>query len=58
MLDARDLSGVEGNGDRFVEAGSYTLTLGEGQPGTTAPQSEQIFHIVRKTETAGVETPT
>jgi beta-glucosidase len=35
-LTPRDLSEVNVNGDRLVVAGSYTLHLGGGQPGTDA----------------------
>jgi beta-glucosidase len=44
-LDARDLSGVDGNGDRVVAAGSYRISVGAGQPGTGAPQAEAEFAI-------------
>ena len=44
-LDARDLSGVNGNGDRVVAAGSYRISVGGGQPGTGAPQAEAEFAI-------------
>ena len=44
-LDARDLSGVNGNGDRVVVAGSYSISVGGGQPGTGVPQVEAEFAI-------------
>jgi beta-glucosidase len=37
-LDARDLSMVDLTGDRLVAAGDYTISVGGGQPGTSAPQ--------------------
>lgn len=39
-LEARDLSGVNANGDRVIAAGSYRISVGGGQPGTGAPQAE------------------
>ncbi len=44
-LDARDLSEVNGNGDRVVAAGSYRISVGGGQPGTGAPQAEAELAI-------------
>lgn len=44
-LDKRDLSMVEENGNRIVAPGSYTLTVGGGQPGTSAPTAEAAFTI-------------
>ena len=44
-LDARDLSGVDSNGDRIVAPGSYRVAVGGGQPGTSAPQAEAEFSI-------------
>ncbi len=44
-LDARDLSGVDSNGDRIVAAGSYRISVGGGQPGTAASQTEAEFAI-------------
>jgi beta-glucosidase len=38
-LDPRDLSFVNEAGDRLVAAGTYSVSLGGGQPGTTAPQA-------------------
>jgi len=39
-LSPRDLSLVNIEGDRMVAAGKYTLTIGGGQPGTSAPTVE------------------
>jgi beta-glucosidase len=44
-LDARDLSGVNSNGDRVVAAGAYRISVGGGQPGTGAPLAEAEFAI-------------
>ena len=44
-LDARDLSMVDLAGDRLVAAGAYRLSVGGGQPGTSAPQAEAEFRI-------------
>ena len=44
-LDARDLSGVNSQGDRIVAAGSYRLYVGGGQPGTAAPGADAEFSI-------------
>ncbi|HEX3353068.1 MAG TPA: glycoside hydrolase family 3 C-terminal domain-containing protein [Terriglobales bacterium] len=44
-LDARDLSQVNSNGDRVVEAGAYRVTVGGGQPGTAASQTDAEFTI-------------
>ena len=44
-LDARDLSGVNSNGDRIVAAGAHRLYVGGGQPGTEAPSVEAEFSI-------------
>jgi beta-glucosidase len=44
-LDARDLSQVNEKGDRIVAQGSYSLSLGGGQPGTSAPGVEMQFSI-------------
>ncbi|MGB8987626.1 MAG: fibronectin type III-like domain-contianing protein, partial [Candidatus Sulfotelmatobacter sp.] len=48
VLDARDLSEVDDNGDRIVTAGAYRITVGGGQPGTAAPQAEAEFKIKGK----------
>ncbi len=44
-LKARDLSHVNEAGDRIVAPGSYTLSIGGGQPGTAAPVAEAAFTI-------------
>jgi len=45
ILNARDLSEVNADGDRIVAAGAYGITVGGGQPGTTAPQAEAEFAV-------------
>jgi beta-glucosidase len=47
-LDARDLSGVNSQGDRIVAAGAYRLSIGGGQPGTVAPGVEAEFSITNE----------
>jgi beta-glucosidase len=44
-LDARDLSEVDGKGDRIVASGEYRVTVGGGQPGGGAPQAAAGFRI-------------
>jgi beta-glucosidase len=44
-LGPRDLSQVNENGNRIVAQGSYRISVGGGQPGTTAPQAEAEFRI-------------
>jgi beta-glucosidase len=44
-LDARDLSEVNEKGDRIVADGLYHLSVGGGQPGTSAPLAEAEFRI-------------
>src|SRR5262249_39365974 len=44
-LGSRDLSMVNESGDRTVAEGSYTLSIGGGQPGTAAPMAEAKFSI-------------
>jgi beta-glucosidase len=44
-LDVRDLSGVNPKGDRIVAKGSYRISVGGGQPGTSAPRAEAKFRI-------------
>jgi beta-glucosidase len=44
-LNPRDLSYVNENGDRLIAPGSYTLSIGGGQPGTAAPVVESGFII-------------
>jgi beta-glucosidase len=48
VLDARDLSEVDGKGNRIVASGAYRVTVGGGQPGTAAPQAEVEFKIKGK----------
>jgi beta-glucosidase len=45
VLDPRDLSEVNEKGDRIVAEGSYRISVGGGQPGTSAPQAETEFTI-------------
>ena len=47
-LDARDLSGVNSQGDRNVAAGAYRLYIGGGQPGTAAPGLEAEFSVTNE----------
>jgi beta-glucosidase len=44
-LDARNLSMVNAKGDRLVAKGTYRISVGGGQPGTSAPQVEEEFKI-------------
>jgi beta-glucosidase len=44
-LDPRGLSAADSNGDRMVSAGTYTVSVGGGQPGTGAPQAKAEFSI-------------
>jgi beta-glucosidase len=44
-LALRDLSYVNEAGDRLVAAGDYVITVGGGQPGTSAPQAEAHLTI-------------
>jgi beta-glucosidase len=44
-LDGRDLSEVDKKGDRVVAKGSYRISMGGGQPETSAPQAEAEFRI-------------
>ncbi len=44
-LQPRDLSYVNEAGDRFISSGDYVVTVGGGQPGTTAAQVESRFSI-------------
>ena len=50
-LNPRDLSMVDESGARVIADGGYTVTVGGGQPGTSAPQTEAKFSI------AGESTP-
>jgi beta-glucosidase len=45
VLDPRDLSHVNQVGDRMIAPGSYSLSIGGGQPGTGAPVAEASFTI-------------
>ncbi len=47
-LNPRDLSMVDEAGNRIVAPGSYTLSVGGGQPGTSAPVAEAAFTINSK----------
>jgi len=44
-LGSRDLSTVNEAGDRVVAAGQYHISVGGGQPGTSAPLAESSFTI-------------
>jgi beta-glucosidase len=44
-LGPRDLSSVTDAGDRVVAAGNYTISIGEGQPGTIAPTAIGSFTV-------------
>jgi beta-glucosidase len=44
-LNARDLSLVDLAGTRWDAAGDYTVTVGGGQPGTSAPMADAHFWI-------------
>jgi beta-glucosidase len=44
-LRPRDLSYVNEAGDRIIAPGSYTLSIGRGQPGTAAPVLETRLAI-------------
>jgi beta-glucosidase len=44
-LNARDLSEVNEKGDRVVAPGAYSITVGGGQPGTTASQGRAELSI-------------
>ncbi len=45
VLNARDLSEVNEKGDRVVAPGAYSITVGGGQPGTTASQERAELTI-------------
>jgi beta-glucosidase len=49
-LNSRDLSYVNENGDRIIAPGSYSLSIGGGQPGTAAPVVESAFTITGQTQ--------
>src|SRR4029077_2215771 len=44
-LSARELSHVNSAGDRIVAAGAYQVSVGGGQPGTSAPGAQALFSI-------------
>ncbi len=44
-LQSRDLSMVNGQGDRLVPSGAYKLSVGGGQPGS-APGAEASFNVI------------
>jgi len=44
-LNKRDLSLVDEAGNRIVAPGAYTLSIGGGQPDTSAPTAEVAFTI-------------
>ncbi len=46
----RDLSYVNETGDRVIAPGSYSLSIGGGQPGTAAPVVEAAFSITGQTQ--------
>jgi beta-glucosidase len=45
VLEPRDLSYVNEAGDRLISAGDYAITVGGGQPGTSAPQVSATISI-------------
>jgi beta-glucosidase len=45
VLQPRDLSYVNDAGDRLVAAGTYVITVGGGQPGTTAAKADGHLSI-------------
>jgi beta-glucosidase len=49
-LKPRDLSYVNEIGDRIIAPGTYSLSIGGGQPGTTAPVVESAFSITGQTQ--------
>jgi beta-glucosidase len=49
-LKPRDLSYVNEAGDRVIAPGSYSLSIGGGQPGTAAPVVESAFSITGQTK--------
>jgi beta-glucosidase len=49
-LSPRDLSYVNEAGDRLIAPGSYTVSIGGGQPGTAAPVVESAFSITGQTK--------
>jgi beta-glucosidase len=51
-LSSRDLSSVTPAGDRIVAPGAYTITIGEGQPGTSAAVASGAFTVAGTTALA------
>jgi len=49
-LKPRDLSYVNEAGDRMIAPGSYSLSIGGGQPGTAAPVVESAFSVTGETK--------
>jgi len=45
VLQPRDLSHVNETGDRIIAAGAYRVSVGGGQPGTSAPAAEASFSV-------------
>jgi beta-glucosidase len=45
LLQPRDLSYVNESGDRVIAAGDYVITVGGGQPGTSAAKAETHLSI-------------
>jgi beta-glucosidase len=45
VLNSRDLSEVNDKGDRVVAPGAYSISVGGGQPGTSALTAEKEFSI-------------
>nr|WP_232496260.1 glycoside hydrolase family 3 C-terminal domain-containing protein [Novosphingobium kaempferiae] len=48
MLSPRDLSFVTRDGERAMIPGSYQVTIGSGQPGTTTQQQSAAYTVARK----------
>jgi beta-glucosidase len=44
-LKPRDLSMVSTDGEPIISEGDYTVSVGGGQPGTSAPSVTKTFHI-------------
>ena len=49
-LNPRDLSYVNESGDRIIAPGTYSVSIGGGQPGTAAPVVESGFTITGQTQ--------
>jgi len=45
VLQPRDLSHVNETGGRIIAAGAYRVSVGGGQPGTSAPAAEASFSV-------------